>query len=479
MAVIYGYQGAAPDGGGAPYHVMIATPVGVMPCTDYTRSLCATAETLSRFGVRFDLHIIQGHCHVDDVRNMLIRDFLTSECTDLFFIDADMGWKAKNFLRLLEAPGDIVAGVYMHKSDAFTYPFHPPKDVELHPNEHGLYEMPKVATGFMRIRRKVLEALYDREKERGRLSRPGDELDDALRSPLKVARIVERGFARELGLEDVAINDLYTSGDYVFCLKARQLGFKCWLDPNMEFGHSGEKVWIGHVGNLYRQRMGLWQPEFIAAMEALRKGNTAPEVFDTLARHYGVPDVNYSPWPLAPEALAETYRMAKEGSGDVLELGSGLSTLIMGLALEGTGRTVHALEHDVDFWRKTARMLEQFKAPNVSLYLTPLVPEEDGTNRYAIEAAEGLPETFGVALLDGPPAKYGRAGVVNALIDRIKDAQLVIDDAAREGDLMAVLKDAGFAFKMRPGARWWATAAPKAFDRFDEAAQELASKAAE
>lgn len=463
MATIYGYQGAVEtrDGTPAKHHVMIGTPIGVSPCTDYVRSLTATAETLSRFGIRFDLHIIQGHCHVDDVRNMIIRDFLTSQCTDLFFIDADMGWKAKNFLRLLEVPGDIVAGVYTHKSDAFTYPFHPPQGVELRANEHGLYEMPKVATGFMRIRRHVLEAMYDREKARGRCSRPGDELGDALRSPLAVARIVERGWPRELDLEDVAINELYTSGDYVFCLKARKLGFKCWVDPNMEFGHTGEKVWTGNFGNLYRQRNGLWQPEFCQAVELLANGNTSIEVFRALSHHYGVPDLNFTPWPLAPEAMQELYNEAKTGTGDVLELGSGLSTLVIGLALAGSNRTVHALEHDAAWLRKTEKMLTEFNITNVALHYVPLWPEDDGSYRYMLEMSDGLPETFGVALIDGPPGRYGRVGVVKALQERIKDAKLIIDDAAREPDLLEMLRDSTHTYQVLPGERWWATALPK------------------
>lgn len=470
MATIYGYLGAAEmrDGAQAKRHVMIATPVGVAPCTDYTRSLCGTAETLARFGVRFDLHMIQGHCHVDDARNMILRDFLTSQCTDLFFIDADMGWKAKNFLRLLEVEGDIVGGVYTHKSDAFTYPFHPPQGVELRPNEYGLYEMPKIATGFMRIRRHVVEALYKREQDAGRCSRPGDELGDVLRSPLSVARIVERGFPRELGLQEVAGNDLYSSGDYVLCLKARQLGFKIFVDPNMEFGHTGEKVWTGHFGNLYRQRNGLHQPEFIAAVGELSKGNATPEVFEALCLSYGVADKNYIPWPLAPEALQDVYQKAKDGSGHVLETGSGLSTLVLGLALAGTDRIVHALEHDVDFWRKTANMLEQFNVPNVMMHYIPLEPRDDGTVAYATDGSD-LPEAFGLALIDGPPYKYGRTGVVRALSDRIRDAVLVIDDADREEDLLTMLRDTTHDFQMKPGFRWWATATPKA--RIAEAAE--------
>jgi predicted O-methyltransferase YrrM len=460
MATIYGYLGAAGEKDGAPpsHHVMIATPVGVAPCTDYARSLAATVEMLSRCNIRFDLQLLQGHCHVDDSRNILIRDFLTSKCTDLFFIDADMGWKAQSFLKALRVPGDVVAGVYTHKSDAFTYPFHPPAGVELRPNENGLYEMPKVATGFMRIRRNVVEALYQRERDRGRLSRPGDELGDVRRSPLPVARIVERGFPAELGLEKESGHDLYTSGDYVLCLKARQLGFKLFVDPDMEFGHTGEKVWVGHFGNLYRQRNNLWQPQFAAAVEELRKGNTAPEVFQALCYHYGVADKNYTPWHLPPEAMAELYRQAKDGKGDVLEFGSGLSTLIIGLALDGTERTVHALESDVFFWRSTGSMLEQFKAPNVMLHYLPLIPEDDGTVAYM--DAE-LPESFGLALIDGPAGRYGRIGPVKALSDRIRNAVLIIDDAEREEELLMLLRESTHDFQIKPGERWWAIAHPK------------------
>jgi hypothetical protein len=204
----------------------------------------------------------------------------------------------------------------------------------------------------------------------------------------------------------------------------------------------------------------LWQPEFCEAVDQLGRGNTDPGVFHALAYHYGVPDRNFIPWPLVPEGLAEVYRLAKEGSGHVLETGSGLSTLVLGLALAGTDRLVHVLEHDVDFWRRTAHMLETFKIPNVSLYYTPLVPEDGRTCRYAVEMADGLPETFGVALLDGPPTKYGREGATRYLLDRIKGAQLVIDDAGRENDLMTMLSE-HFDFHMKPGERWWATAMPK------------------
>ena len=140
MATYHKYEGAIVDG--ASHYVMVATPVGVAPCADFTRSIASMVETLVRTNIQFDLNLLQGHCHVDDARNALIRDFLQSKCTDLFFIDADMGFHGNNVYRLLKAPGDVVAGVYCHKSDDGTFPFHPFRDERSHlPNEHGLYDM--------------------------------------------------------------------------------------------------------------------------------------------------------------------------------------------------------------------------------------------------------------------------------------------------------------------------------------------------
>jgi predicted O-methyltransferase YrrM len=489
MARFYNYTGAASSRGGpsSPYHVMIATPVGVAPCCDYTRSLAATVETLSRADIRMEINLLHGHCHVDDARNLLIREFLQSECTDLFFIDADMGWQGNYVSRLLRHEGDIVAGVYCHKSDDGTYPFHPGGPVE--PNEHGLYQMPKVATGFMRIRRHVLEALYRRENERGRLSRKGDELGNDLQSIsgqnfLPVARIVERGFPKELGLEAEAGNDLYTSGDYVLSLKARQLGFKCFIDPDMEFSHSGEKVWRGHFGNAVRRNMGIWQPGFVDAVAALKSGPGWSESIARLVKHYGLP----TDWPLAAEPLTELYEQARHShlSGDVLEFGSGLSTLVLGLALAGTDRTVHALEHDALYFQQTSRMLQAFEVPNVILHYAPLVPQEDGTVAYGIGGSQGdtftkvllhmdgacgstaffdedgLPSQFSLALLDGPPRRYGRLAAVKPFAQHLAGAVLVIDDAEQHGEMIDWLRANGHDVNIRPGTRWWAVAHPKA-----------------
>jgi predicted O-methyltransferase YrrM len=462
MAQILTYRGAVPKGG-SDFYVMIATPIGSRPAADYVRTIAAIVETFSRSErIRFDLCLIQGHCHVDDVRNTLIRDFLQQQdppYTDLFFIDDDIGSKGRDAHRLLKVPGDIVAGVYPHKSDDKTFPFHPQPGLSDYANEYGLIEMPKVATGFMRVRRPVLEALYEREKARGRLSRPGDELaNDARLNMLPVARIVERGFPSELGLRHLTLNDGYTSGDYVLCLKARDAGFKVLLDPDIGFTHTGEKIWRGHFGNMMRQKQGQYTPGFIQAVKELqecrKQGRYIPkaELFARLHEEFG-----YEDWPLIPQALKNIYLSALCGKTDIIETGAGLSTLVMGIALAGTDRMVHAIEHDVCYFNATSRMLDDFGAPNVVMHYAPFEPLNGGSIRYAIET---LPKVD-FALIDGPPHRFGRLEPVRHLWECIKDADLVIDDAMRESELVEFLREHGHHVELQFGDRWWATSCPE------------------
>ena len=459
---IHGYVSASsPIGGEAFSHfVMLATPIAEKPCSSYVASMVGTVETLVRANVRFDFHTLQGCCHVDDARNYIIRDFLQGDCTDLFFIDADMGWLPNDVLRLLKKPGDIVAGIYCHKSDEKTYPFHPFPG-QTHAGEHGLFEMPKAATGFMRIRRHVLEALYEREKAKGRLM----WLDgDSIRlNRMPVARICERGFPREMGLADYAGHHDSQSGDYVLCLKARSLGFRVFTDPDMGFSHTGEKTWQGHFGNHLRLQQGVHTPLFETAVAALKAGKADAETFERLSRGYDIGSHLYS---LRADALAELWRMARAATAPVLEMGSGLSTLVLGLALEGTGQRVHSIEDHLDSWRKTARMLAGFGIRNVDLQYAPLEPVGPTDDEVAYAEVE-IPETFGLALVDGPYHSPRRYTALRELLPRLGGATLLIDDSDLSWPTLDMLQKAGWGCEVREGGtRRYVVAVPNARDKF-------------
>lgn len=481
MSGYYQYVGAAPVAP-SPYYVLLATPATSHPECVHSKSMAATVETLVRAGIQFDFLQVQGSCHVDDVRNGIIRDFLkwqrppseAPHCryqyTDLFFIDADMGWDAKSVVDLLMAPGDIVAGVYRHKNDTETYPFVAGQFEGLGVNEAQLFEMPKVATGFMRIRRHVLEKLTEIERAGGlqNTGRPRawwPNSDDEERNPHhSVARICERGWPRELGIpEDVHPGNDYQSSDYVLCLKARAAGFRVFADPDMKFNHAGSKVWTGHFGNHLRREQRVFPQPFLDAVEALRSGKWGPETFTALFdgwdMHSGRSPLDH-PWTLEPEALQELHRVASVTTAPVLEMGSGLTTLVLGLALQGTGQVVHSLECHLESWRQTGAALERLGVKNVVLHYAPLVPVGPEAKEVAYGEAE-LPEEFGLVLVDGPYHSPQRKSALWALGPRIRKATLILDDVDTCGPLVEMLEKAGHTFEYRTGGKKrWAVATP-------------------
>lgn len=486
MSGYYLYIGAAPLAP-SPYYVLLATPAASHPECNHSKSMAATVETLSRAGIQFDFLQVQGSCHVDDVRNGIIRDFLKWErpaseaphCrhryTDLFFIDADMGWDAKGIIDLLMAPGDIVAGVYRHKNDIETYPFVAGQFEGLGANEANLFEMEKAATGFMRIRRAVLERLAEVERAGG-LRQTGSPRcwwpnpQDEEKNPVHpVARIVERGWPREMGIPvEVHAGNDYQSGDYVLCLKARAAGFGVFVDPDMKFSHAGSKVWVGHFGNHLRTEQGVLTPSFVAAVEALKTGKAEPEIFAALFEGWDIfagRSPLGSPMTLEPAALAELWGRARGAIAPVLEMGSGLTTLVLGLALQGTGQAVHTLEDNLPSWRQTASALDRLGIKNVILHYAPLVPIGPKADEVAYGEAE-IPDTFGLVLVDGPYFSPQRRTAVWALRTRIRAATLIVDDVGTSSDLIEMLQKAGHVVDIRAGGKKrWAIATPTALQR--------------
>lgn len=442
MSDRFPYYGAIPDKGVAsPYYVMLAIPVAERPCTPTMVALAGTVEALVRSNVRFDVETVRGVCHVDDARNVLLRNFLQSECTDLFFIDSDVGWQPNAVLRLLKRQGDIVGGVYPRKSDKEDYPFHP-FEGETSQNEDGLFAMPKIPTGFMRIRRHVIEALYEREKAKDRLMWLDGDTQEQNRLP--VARICERGFVRELGLEEFSRTHASQSGDYILCLKARSLGFKVFIDPDLEFNHSGEKTWSGNFGHELRRKQLRDTPKFEEAAQAIQKWRAPVEAFDQL-----VSNSLYMPRSALPgAALQACWEMARKAEGPLLECGSGLSTLVMGLALRGSKHQLYSLENDLDWIERVKVWLDRYGAENVNLLYAPLYPSTSGERWYGVDPEEMCAHFDGV-LIDGPARTGAKRSVVfDVLGEHIKHARTwIIDDTedAEESGLLERLQ--GRAFK--------------------------------
>lgn len=167
-----------------------------------------------------------GDSLVTRARNNITHSFLESDCTHLLFLDDDLEFHSDHIAMLLENDKGIVCGMY------------PKKQLKLQPvlsrlpegqgeQEGHLITVREAGTGFMMISRQVFEAIMSLEPENHYI----DDNDKSLRYDFwKVGVFKDDG--DEYGR--------YLSEDWYFCWKARQLGFKTWVDTRILVAHIGQ-----------------------------------------------------------------------------------------------------------------------------------------------------------------------------------------------------------------------------------------------
>ncbi|HJZ79755.1 MAG TPA: glycosyltransferase family 2 protein [Pyrinomonadaceae bacterium] len=137
--------------------------------------------------------------------------------------------------------------------------------------------------------------------------------------------------------------------------------------------------------------------------------------------------------------LTEVARQAVSTSEPILECGSGLTTLLMGLLAGRRGIEVYSLEHIDEWHARVSEAVVQFEIPNVRILLTP-IRDFEGYAWYDACLNE-LPQRFGLAICDGPPGETqgGRYGLLPVIGDRLPPgAVILLDDTERSGEVEAL-----------------------------------------
>jgi predicted O-methyltransferase YrrM len=387
---------------GSARRLFIAAPTTDKFHPPFVASLFESVHALSAAGIQADLCIEAGNCHVDDARNSLVRKFLQTDCTDLVFIDADVGFRAADLVKLAGFDRAVVAGVYPKKQDEESFPIHTAPGVRLQAEADGCISegILGLPTGFMRIQRHVIEQMAEAYADRGYLGQGAAEAD-APYIPL---------FERETA------EGRRWSGDYNFCRRWRAMGGALAVDPSMVFVHEGAKRWAGQLGDFWKRAHGVYRDAFQDAVEALKRGDARDEVFLALHRGWANQD-----WSGTADLIQAAYYMARRARGPIVETGSGLTTLVMAIANPNV--EVHALENDPTWSRRVAVNAARHDLSNIRLHIADL--EADGFYDLG-----GLPAgAFSLALLDGPPRWCGdRSAAYAKLGPQLRGAMLLVDD---------------------------------------------------
>jgi hypothetical protein len=138
--------------------------------------------------------------------------------------------------------------------------------------------------------------------------------------------------------------------------------------------------------------------------------------------------------------VEEVARWATEARGPVLEIGSGLTTLIVGALLGRRGLPVWTLEHHPEYFRYTDQNVQRYGLTNVHLKLAPL--RDYGEFCWYDPPLDELPRDFGLVIADGPPGdvKGGRFGLLPVLQSHFAPGVVVLLDDAERAQEKAVLQ---------------------------------------
>jgi hypothetical protein len=130
---------------------------------NYSQSLAEAAYCCPLYGVRLTAGVMGNGAFIDLARNIFAKKFLEeyTDCTHLFFVDADLRFQPNAFIGLLKSGHPICAGVYRRRQEPEEYPF---RAVD-NPNGGGLWfvddwlQCDRVPTGFLCIARHVIEEM--------------------------------------------------------------------------------------------------------------------------------------------------------------------------------------------------------------------------------------------------------------------------------------------------------------------------------
>jgi predicted O-methyltransferase YrrM len=137
----------------------------------------------------------------------------------------------------------------------------------------------------------------------------------------------------------------------------------------------------------------------------------------------------------SPALLQVVWEQIHQTRGDILECGSGLTTIVLAVATQGTGRTVCTLEHEQAWAERVTRTLRHVRCVHARVHYTPL--RSFGTyDWYSVpDRLEAGP--FGLVVVDGPPGttRGGRIGLLPIMRSHLcPGAHLILDDADRPGE---------------------------------------------
>lgn len=203
----------------------------------YLTSLYQTMIECNKYNITILPYFLCYDSLIQRARNDYFRTAYESKVDVLFFIDSDIGWKAEDFIKLVLSEKDIIGGAYRKKIESEElYAFKvlessSDNNFNLKADENGILEVFGMGCGFLKLSRKCIEKLWENEKNF--YYEEGNQGDKTVVKNICECTINE--------------NNNFISEDIIIGAKWIKLGYKLYLDTNINCVHVGNKEYNGNV----------------------------------------------------------------------------------------------------------------------------------------------------------------------------------------------------------------------------------------
>ncbi len=230
-----------------PLRVAFCTPTMTRPHQAYLDAMEAAVPALDAAGFHHQIVFEIGCPYISSARATMLRKALDAKADVIVFLDHDVSFRPEDLVRLIETPGDVVAGLYRFKKEPEEYMGGLVDHGDGVPvvREDGCIKAVRVPAGFLKV------------------------------TSMAVHRFIKAYPELTFGPAYSPSIDLFNHGahdgawygeDYAFSRNWLALGGDIWVVPDLDLTHHGETAFPGNFHRfLMRQPGGSEDPARLAA----------------------------------------------------------------------------------------------------------------------------------------------------------------------------------------------------------------------
>ena len=208
--------------------VIFCCPTVTRPFPQFLASMEASVPALDAAGIDHKMVFEIGSAYISWARANMLRKALDTQPDMIIFLDHDMAWKPEDLLKLIQTPGDVVAGTYRFKQEREEYmgTWHTNEDGRPVTREDGCIRAEWVPAGFLKVTSDAVNAFMTAYPNLTFGSRYRPHID-----------LFNHG----------AHDGVWYGEDYAFSRNWRATGADIWIIPDLDLDHhSADAVFPGN-----------------------------------------------------------------------------------------------------------------------------------------------------------------------------------------------------------------------------------------